>query len=441
MKYLDKPFIKVGLLTFLFLVTIFSRPFVGIYLFQFRIGELVVAVSFIMFLFFISKRQNFENKYQILINLTFFLLLSFVISNYLEDGFFLSTYLFKSSSYIWTVSFLFVGYKLQLYNQNFAYLMSFGVILLYVFNTILYPSIFIEFFQNFSDKFELSKAASMMISVVFVNTINFYFLKDKKQFKYFFIFSNALFLPLLLFNSRGSFISLVLFILLFIFFDREILFSNFKSSIILIFIFVLTFLGSTYNIFGELDFSKRAQSEQIEISSVSDNLNKLVENKNTIDVFMSFFIYEGRIYSRDGTTDWRLDIWQDVVEDLRDKNKLLFGYGYSSIIPVMVDPEAPGRLGEDGLNENVHNYAITILARGGLIQLILFAFFHLKIINIFKRKNDSLFILVILIPLFFNAFLDVAMESVQYPFIFYMLVGFLLSSKKDLNNNLQNNKL
>ena len=156
---------------------------------------------------------------------------------------------------------------------------------------------------------------------------------------------------------------------------------------------------------------------------------------------MSFFIYEGRIYSRDGTTDWRLDIWQDVVEDLRDKNKLLFGYGYSSIIPVMVDPEAPGRLGEDGLNENVHNYAITILARGGLIQLILFAFFHLKIINIFKRKNDSLFILVILIPLFFNAFLDVAMESVQYPFIFYMLVGFLLSSKKDLNNNLQNNEL
>ena len=63
MKYLEKPFIKVGLLTFIFLVTIFSRPFVGIYLFQFRIGELVVAVSFIMFLFFISKRQNFENKY------------------------------------------------------------------------------------------------------------------------------------------------------------------------------------------------------------------------------------------------------------------------------------------------------------------------------------------------------------------------------------------
>ncbi len=79
MKYLEKPFIKVGLLTFIFLVTIFSRPFVGIYLFQFRIGELVVAVSFIMFLFFISKRQNFENKYQILINLTFFLLLSFLI--------------------------------------------------------------------------------------------------------------------------------------------------------------------------------------------------------------------------------------------------------------------------------------------------------------------------------------------------------------------------
>ena len=441
MKYLKKPFIKIGLLTFIFLVIIFSRPLVGIYLFQFRLGELVVAASFILFLFFIFRRQYFNNKYKVLINITFFLLLSFIISNYLEDGFFISTYLFKSSSYIWTVSFLFLGYILKLYNQKVAYLMSFGLIILYTFNTIFYPSLFVEFFQNYSDKFEFSKAASMMISIIFVNTLNFYFLKDKRQFNLFFIFSNALFLPLLLFNSRGSFISLILFIFLFILFDRKILFSNFKSSIILIVIFVSTFLASTYNIFGELDFSKRSQSEQIEISSVSDNLSKLVENKNTIDVFMSFFIYEGRIYSRDGTTDWRLDIWQDVIEDLRDKDKLLFGYGYSSIIPVMVDPAAPGRLGEDGLNENVHNYAITILARGGLIQLILFSFFHLKIIDIYKKKNNSLFILVILIPLFFNAFLDVAMESVQYPFIFYMLVGFLLSLKKDLNNNLQNNKL
>ena len=134
----------------------------------------------------------------------------------------------------------------------------------------------------------------------------------------------------------------------------------------------MVFIASTYNIFGELDFSKRSESQNIEISSVSSNLNKLIENKNTVDVFLSFYIYEGRIYSRDGTTDWRLDIWQDIIEDLNDKDQIYSGYGYSSILPIMVDPEAPGRLGEDGLNENVHNYIFTILARGGLIQLILF---------------------------------------------------------------------
>ena len=125
MKYLKKPFIKIGLLTFIFLVIIFSRPLVGIYLFQFRLGELVVAASFILFLFFIFRRQYFHSKYKVLVNITFFLLLSFLISNYLEDGFFISTYLFKSSSYIWTVSFLFLGYILKLYNQKVAYLMSF----------------------------------------------------------------------------------------------------------------------------------------------------------------------------------------------------------------------------------------------------------------------------------------------------------------------------
>ncbi len=77
----------------------------------------------------------------------------------------------------------------------------------------------------------------------------------------------------------------------------------------------------------------------------------------------------------------------------------------------MVDPEAPGRLGEDGLNENVHNYIFTILSRGGLIQLLLFTYLHFKIFVIYKKKNRNNFILVLMIPAFFNAFLDVAMEA------------------------------
>ena len=46
--------------------------------------------------------------------------------------------------------------------------------------------------------------------------------------------------------------------------------------------------------------------------------------------------------------------------DLIEKNQILTGYGYKDIIPVMLDPTAPGRLGRDGLNENVHNYFVNI---------------------------------------------------------------------------------
>ena len=57
------------------------------------------------------------------------------------------------------------------------------------------------------------------------------------------------------------------------------------------------------------------------------------------------------------------------------KNIFFKGYGYNEIIPVMLDPSAPGRLGRDGLNENVHNYFVNILARGGIVQLIIFMLF------------------------------------------------------------------
>jgi len=40
-----------------------------------------------------------------------------------------------------------------------------------------------------------------------------------------------------------------------------------------------------------------------------------------------------------------------------------------------------------------------------------------------------------MIPAFFNSFLDVTMESVQFPIMYYILLGFLLSSKEFLTNN------
>ena len=425
--FLYKDYIAI---TFFSLLIIFSRPLVGIYILGFRVGELLVGVALFLYFYFLYKYKSFPPNYIYLFYSIFLISISFVISSFLNNEFIFSTYIFQTSSYIWTISFIFIGYLYKADNKNIAYYFSSSLIILYIVNTIYYPGLFINFFTSYSDKFELAKASSILISIVFVNILNFYLIENKKFVNYFFIFSTSLFLPLLLFNSRGSFLSLVFFILMTSFYKRNMFLVSLKRTFAFIAIFSMVFIASTYNIFGELDFSKRSESENIEISSVSSNLNKLIENKNTVDVFLSFYIYEGRIYSRDGTTDWRLDIWQDIIEDLNDKNQIYNGYGYSSILPIMVDPEAPGRLGEDGLNENVHNYFFTILARGGLIQLILFLYFHYKVFIIYKQKNKNSFVLVLIIPSMFNAFLDVAMESVQFPLMYYVLLGFMISTKR-----------
>ena len=436
MKNLINKYQDYILISFFFLLIIFGRPFVGLYVFGIRLGELLVAYSFIAFFYFIIKKNSFPDKFKNLFTVLVLIFLSFLFSNIFDEGFYFSEYLFKSSSYIWTVSFLFLGYIYKIKNQYLPYILSGSLFILYIFNTVFYPKIFIDLLTNNADKFELTKASNMLIVVIFVNVINYFTVENTKFINYYFIFSTSFYLPLLLFNSRGSFLSLAMFIILFLIYKKDLYLENLRSTLIFLAIFTLSFIVSTYNIFGELDFSKRAQKESIEISSVSDNLNKLVDNKNTINVFFSFYVYEGRLYSRDGTTDWRLDIWQDVVEDLNKRDKILLGYGYSSIIPVMVDPEAPGRLGEDGLNENVHNYAVTILSRGGLTQLLLFIYFHYKLFIIYRENHKNNFFLVLIIPAFFNAFLDVAMESVQFPIMYYALAGFLLSSKEYLNNKL-----
>ena len=74
---------------------------------------------------------------------------------------------------------------------------------------------------------------------------------------------------------------------------------------------------------------------------------------------------DGRIYTSDNTLNWRLQIWQDVVYDLIDKGQIIYGYGYTEIIPAM---DTIARSGVDNKNENVHNFLINIIARGGLLH-------------------------------------------------------------------------
>ena len=185
---------------------------------------------------------------------------------------------------------------------------------------------------------------------------------------------------------------------------------------------VVIFFSSTYYIYGNFVFEKDENNQKLEIQElVLGGVTSILNERNTTEIFASFYFSDGRLYSEDVTANWRLQIWQDVFQDLNYKNRILTGYGYESIIPAMDDIE---RRGTDGTNEHVHNYFINILARGGTSQLLIITLFHIFIVKIYYQKYKSLKILKFIIPAFIVSFFDTSMESVRFPILYYSFLGY-----------------
>ena len=158
-----------------------------------------------------------------------------------------------------------------------------------------------------------------------------------------------------------------------------------------------------------------------------ESLEMTLVSKRYPETVKPYIYFENnRINSGDGNLNWRLQIWQDVYQDLDEKNKLLTGYGFDGAIPAM---ERIDRAGLDGTNIHVHNYFVNILARGGLIHLILFLLFYLflinRILNMQEINNTIAFILAVL----FVSFFDSSMETVRFPFLFYTVLSYKLKKE------------
>ena len=438
MKLISNKYIYLSnyfLYAFILLTMIFARSFIGIYIFGLRIGELLILLGMIFFILFSFKKvTDFFNldfdKNQLLIQKL--IIVSFVIISLLNGSSFLNSYSYKSSSYIWTIGFLFLGvlFLNVLEKSNLLMLgLYLSLPLIYLMATAFYPNFMIEFFNLYSDKFQFVKASDLMLAYILVNLSILKYRKINIFNLSYLVISSSIFFPLFLFNSRGSFISALVFLLLLLFNMRKFLFTNKLKTVLLLFIGYIFFYGSVLHVFGEFTFINLNKASNPEV--VSQQVGEIIKKKETTEVFFSFYIQDGRIYSEDSTTNWRLDIWQDVYTDMYKKNIIFSGYGYSEIIPVMLDPSAPGRLGRDGLNENVHNYFVNIFARGGVLQLILFIIFFLKIISSSKKINKNYEILFLLIPVFLNSSFDTNLEGVQYPLLFYVFLGNLYFVKRN----------
>ncbi len=405
----------------------FGRPFVGIYIFGIRLGELLIAAGFLLSIFlamfYIDDFSDRFNKNYIFSLLVF----SFLVIVFLTGSSLTNTYAYKSSSYIWTIGYIFVGYYFiskSYINKYILNLILFVPLFTYVISTGNYPNFMMSFFYSFSDKFLFLKGSDLTISYIavtfFIKNLNF---SNKFKFSYF-IYFGFLFLPLLLFASRGAFISCVIFMIFELYFYRNFILKNYKFSIITFLLGSLIFIVSSYRVEGSLSFEEISQPE-----SVTNTIGNIVQQKKTKDLFLGFYINgEGYLDSWDPTTSWRLDIWQDVIYDMSEKNIILKGYGYKEIFPIMKDPTAPGRLGRDGLNENVHNFVINVLGRGGLVHLLIYSIFQFYLIFEYRKKHSNLYILSLIFPLFFMSGFDATMESVHFPIVLYCLYGYFLKN-------------
>lgn len=406
----------------LVLVSFSGRSLTGLYILNFRLGELIVGGLLILsLLLLVTKNNNFRNLH----NSFKFLVITFFFSSLIINETTFSPYLIKSSSYIWMASLLFLSLVLSNFlNKNSWFFIIYLLLpfVLFFTETINYPNFLQDFFLNYSDKFDFLKGSDLALIIMSAQIISIIKLKNQNHIFIYFIVINALYLPFLLYKSKGAFLGATVFFLYI--FLKNISYSfkdlkNISTLLIGVVIFMISINHiSQLNLYGE-------DSASSYVEKTTSNLGSIVDSKNTRVIFSSFYIEDGRLYSTEHNANWRLEIWQDVIFNLSNNNKLLTGYGYSSIIPEM---ELSHRQGSDGSNENVHNFLINIFARGGALSLIPFLTFVSFLLIISKKISKNNLIIVYIISVFIISFFDATNESVRYPFIFYTFLGYYFNN-------------
>ena len=326
-----KNIISPLILISIFLSMVFTRSFVGLEILGFRLGEFVVLTGYLLLIFICLKfyQEDFNNNYLIFILIFTYFVLQLIFTK--AD--LLNSYTFKAGSFIAMTSFYFLGLNFPQNNKYVIKIQKFLPILIpitYIFGSSRYPKFIGDFFLNYSDKYEFIKASDILMVVVVIVFYFNNFLNKKLNFIFIFIVI-PLFLPQLLYLSRGSFIALALFFIMELFSNRKILIDNILKTIIYVIFGVFIFVLSTLNIYGNLNFEKTnpLMNAELEISQtqvLQNNLQDLIERRNYVGVLFSLYFDEGVLKSTDGTLNWRLDIWQDLLDDMSDENKNLFGY-------------------------------------------------------------------------------------------------------------------
>ena len=145
-----------------------------------------------------------------------------------------------------------------------------------------------------------------------------------------FLASSAILLPLFLYKSKGAFLPAILFVLITYFLSRKLITAQLLKSALVGFLSLILFIVSTFEVYGNLNFKKMGMdgynsaeelTQLFTINELDKGLTAITSEKNTDKFFLSFFIMDGRLYSREMMANWRLEIWQDILRDLNNENR------------------------------------------------------------------------------------------------------------------------
>ena len=432
--YVKNNYLKTLVITFLFLYIIFTRSFLGIQIWMFRVGELVMAFSALIFLITLMIfKPIYEEKYKSIFLTSVLVLLTFGMTVVFTGSNLFNVYTYKASSYIWSIGFLFLGLtlpKLKTLKRPYAILLQISLLIIYLVAIYDFPQNVIDFFNSYSDKYEPHKGSDIVINfAILIYFLNRFYKHNQYGFELFLV-NLSIFLPLFLYKSRAALISILIFIIYELYlYKKEILRFNFRRIIVFLLVSILliisTFLSQRYVV---VEFSEET------IEQIPNAFKTLGEYKFSKykDDYPLFYISERRLFSGDGNLNWRLQLWQDAIEDNYQENKLFYGTGYKSKFNVFIEnnlvntigvADGNDRRGLDGLNEHVHNYFLTIFLRGGFIQLLVFFTFYYSLFQSAKKNNQLFEMIIFTASLMYVSFFDSSMENAHFPLLFYFFVG------------------
>ena len=113
---------------FLLLIAVFTRSFIGLTIYGFRLGELIIGGCLLLSLILIfspniNKKINFTERQFIP---TFRIIVIYLLFNFFLNYENFNLYYLKSSSYIWTVGIIFLGASIS-YLYKDSKIITFGL--------------------------------------------------------------------------------------------------------------------------------------------------------------------------------------------------------------------------------------------------------------------------------------------------------------------------